>query len=321
MIESMNVKFSATFLAVFASMLMPACAGTSMSTANTGGLPDYVAGQTLLGTPLREPAWSPAVRARLIEDLAIARAQFDVAPDREDSYIWLGRRLGYLARWQEAVDVFSRGIEKFPNSYKLYRFRGRHLARNRQLHDAIRDYRRAAELIEDQQDSFEPDGIINSRHQYLGTYKSNIHYYLAQTSYAVGDYETTVAGMRRALAEPLGQSPDRLVSSSYWLYLGLRKLGRDAEAKALVANIPDGLDIIENHTYYRGVQFFNGSRSAAELLPGADSLVKFAIAMDHHFAGRQEEAEAMWRQIVAASAQGFWPAEAELLMARNTGGR
>lgn len=320
MLESMNRKLTTIFIALIASVLMQACASTQVSTAGDGSLPDYVPGETLLGTPLREPAWSPAVRARLIEDLEIARAQFDVAPDREDSYIWLGRRLGYLARWQAAIDVFTRGIEKFPDSYKLYRFRGRHLARNRQLHDAIRDYRRAAEFIEDRQDSFEPDGIINSRHQYLGTYKSNIHYYLAQTSYAVGDYETTVAGMRRALAEPLGQSPDRLVSSSYWLYLGLRKLGRDAEAEALVANIPEGLDIIENHTYYQGVQFFNGSRSAAELLPRADGLVKFAIAMDHHFAGRQEEAATMWRQIVEASAQGFWPAEAELLMAKTTGG-
>lgn len=313
--------FLAYSLAIYAGIALTACANTAPSAATDDPLPTYTSGNTLIGTPLREPAWSPEVRARLIEDLAIARARFEVAPDREDSYIWLGRRLGYLARWEDAIDVFSRGIERFPNSYKLYRFRGRHFARNRQLQDAIRDYRRAAQLVENEQDSFEPDGIINARHQYLGTYKSNIHYYLAQTSYAVGDYETTVSGMRRALAEPLGQSPDRLVSSSYWLYLGLRKLGRDDEAEAVVANIPEGLDILENHTYYLGVLFFKGARSAEELMPGADALLRFAIAMDHHFEGRQAEAEAMWRAIVDDSSQGFWPAEAELLMARSDSAR
>lgn len=277
-------------------------------------------GQTLLGTPLREPDWSPEVRARLEQDLAIARAQFEVAPEREDSFIWLGRRLGYLTRWEEAIEVFTRGLELFPESYKLYRFRGRHRARNRQLDLAIQDYRRAAELVEDEQDSFEPDGIINERHQYLGTYKSNIHYYLGQTSYAVGDYETTLRGMERSISEPLGPSADRLVSTAYWRYLAHRKLGQDDEARAVVDEVTEGLDIIENHTYYDSVLFFKGVRTAEELLPEADSLIKFAIAMEHHFEGEQEKAEEMWLEIVNGSAQGFWPAEAEILMAREASG-
>lgn len=276
-------------------------------------------GQTLLGTPLREPDWSPEVRARLEEDLAIARAQFEVAPEREDSFIWLGRRLGYLTRWEEAIEVFTRGLEVFPKSYKLYRFRGRHRARNRQLDLAIEDYRRAAELIEGQQDSFEPDGIINARNQFLGTYKSNIHYYLGQTSYAVGDYETTIREMERSALEPLGPSEDRKVSTAYWLYLAHRKLGQDEEARAAVAEVGDDWEMIENFTYYQAVLFFKGVRSAEELLPEADSIIKFAIAMEASFDGEQEAAEAMWREIVDDSAQGFWPAEAELLFAAEAG--
>ena len=81
------------------------------------------------------------MRARLEQDLEIARAVFDVAPDREDSYIWLGRRLGYLGRYAEAIDVFTAGLEEFPDSYKLHRFRGRHRARNRDFAGAIADYR------------------------------------------------------------------------------------------------------------------------------------------------------------------------------------
>ena len=136
----------------------------------------------------------------------------------KDSFIWLGRRLGCLARFPEAIDVFSGGLEMFPDSYKLFRYRGRHRARNREFEGAIADYRRAAELIEGQPDTFEPDGILNSIERPITTYKSNIHYYLGQTSMAVGDYETVVSAMERAMNEPLGQSDDHTVSTSYWRY-------------------------------------------------------------------------------------------------------
>ena len=77
---------------------------------------------------------------RLEQDLEIAKAVMEVAPEREDSYIWLGRRYGYLTRWPEAIDVFTQGLELFPDSYKLLRFRGRHGARNGEIELAIEDY-------------------------------------------------------------------------------------------------------------------------------------------------------------------------------------
>jgi tetratricopeptide (TPR) repeat protein len=268
---------------------------------------------TLVGTPLRTPNWSPATRASLEKDLEIAEAVMAVAPEREDSYIWLGRRLGYLTRWSEAIEVFTQGLERFPDSYKLLRFRGRHHARARQFGKAIEDYRRAAELVEDAQDSYEPDGIINARHQFLGSYRSNIHYYLGQTSWAVGDYESTVAGMERAAREPMVQHDDRRVATSYWRYLALRKLGRDDEARAVVQEIPEGLTLVENFTYYQSVLFFNGSRTGEEILPGADAVIKLAVAMEHSFRGETDTAKRILKKIVDENAQGFWPAESELV--------
>jgi len=277
-----------------------------------GAVAEQTVTETLIGTPVTEPDWSSETRARLEKDLEIARALMDVAPEREDSYIWLGRRLGYLARWGEAIDVFSDGLDKFPDSYKLLRFRGRHLARNRQFERAIADYRRAAELVESIQDSYEPDGIINARHQYLGSYRSNIHYYLGQTSWAVGDYQTTLLGMLRAASEPLVQHDDRRVATAFWQYLALRKLGRHEEAKIVVDAIPEGLDLVENHDYYDGVRYFKGTLGEDELLPGAGLNATFAVAMVHSIEGRSREAERMLRDLVAGSPQGYWPAETEL---------
>ncbi|MAG72630.1 MAG: hypothetical protein CL471_20395 [Acidobacteria bacterium] len=306
-------------------VLLPACAPAG-DTGDDATEPAAVGGETvseprltLIGTPLREPDFPPETRARLDEDLAIAQAQMDVAPGREDSFIWLGRRLGYLARFPEAIEVFTAGLELHPDSYKLLRYRGRHRARNREFDAAIADYRRAAELIEDVPDTFEPDGILNSIEQPITTYRSNIHYYLGQTSMAVGDYETTVSAMERALSEPLGPSSDRLVSTAYWRYLAHRRLGQDDLADAVVAEVPEGLELIENFTYYESVLFFKGVRTREEVLDGADSLIRYAVAMDDHLRGEQEEAVRVWRELVVENAQGYWPAEAELVMAGEAG--
>src|SRR5690606_42077390 len=72
-------------------------------------------GHTLIGTPLRDPDWPESTRAYLEKDVEIARAVLAIAPEREDSWIWLGRRLAYLNRFDEAIDVFTRGLERFPD--------------------------------------------------------------------------------------------------------------------------------------------------------------------------------------------------------------
>jgi len=281
-----------------------------------GVLAEVTVTATLIGTPVTEPPWSAATKARLEKDLEIARAVMEAAPEREDSYIWLGRRLGYLTRYGEAIEVFTEGLKRFPDSYKLLRFRGRHLARNREFDRAIADYRRAAALVEGKQDSYEPDGIINARHQYLGSYRSNIHYYLGQTSWAVGDYQGTLEGMTRAAAEPLVQHDDERVATGFWLYLALRKLGRDDAAQAVVDAIPENLELLENHDYYDGVRFFKGSVGEEELLARAGLNATFGVAMTHLFAGRADRAESMLHALVAGSPQGYWPAETELLRLR-----
>ncbi|WP_270373882.1 tetratricopeptide repeat protein [Marinicauda sp. Alg238-R41] len=276
---------------------------------------DEVAGRTLIGTPLSSPDFSPEARERLETDLAIARAQMEIAPEREDSYIWLGRRLGYLGRYGEAIGVFSEGIERFPESYKLRRFRARHLARSRQFDAAIADYRRGLELMEGQPDTFEPDGIINARAWPLGTYRSNLQYYLAQTSFAVGDYEEMNAGMIEALHAPiLLYKDDLLPPTAYWRYIALMKMGRAREAEAVLATVPDDLSLIENEHYYRGVRVFKGELDPFD--DAAGPLERFAGAMQLVFAGETERAEAHLVELVTASPLGFWPAEAEIVRLR-----
>lgn len=306
----MNPRFHATPLLL---ALVLACQFFAPASADdTGRQP----GHTLIGTPLRDPDWSASTHAYLEKDVEIARAVLAMAPEREDSWIWLGRRLAYLNRFDEAIDVFTRGLEPFPDSYKLLRFRGRKLARTRQFEAALADYARGIALMEHVQDSYEPDGLINARNQFLGSYRSNMHYYHAQTSWAVGDYAATLAGMDRSAREPLVQNDDHQIAIRYWRYLALRKLGRHDEARAAVADAPAGLALLENDAYYDGVRYLQGRLDEQEVLAKGDAVSSFAVAMERLFRGDDRGAAALLGQIVRASPQGFWPAETELLRLR-----
>lgn len=287
---------------VLASILLPAAVSAQYS------------GTTLTGQALREPQWPEATRERLETDLAIARAVMEVAPERESSWIWLGRRYGYLGRYPEAIEVFTAGIERFPESYKLHRFRGRHRARNRDFAGAIEDYRTGIEKMEGHADTFEPDGIPNSRELTISTYRGNLYYYLGQTSFAVGDYPTMIYALDLAQTSPIAlEIEDHRVAVVFWKYLAYRKLGEDAIAAEVLASIPPELDLIENETYHRAVQVLQGLISADDVEREGDSLSRFALGMKYQFDGDRESAARVLRAVVAANALGYWPAEVELI--------
>lgn len=269
--------------------------------------------ETLLGTPLRTPEFPPPVLARLEQDIAIADSALKIAPDREESYFWLGRRLGYAGRFCEAIDVFTRGLTVFPDSYRLLRYRGRHLTRVRQFALGLADYERAMELMRGEPDTFEPDGLPNALGLTLGTYKSNIIYYHAQTSFAVGDYDRMVEGMARAFSlVPEFARDDMLPPTAYWSYLAYRKMGNHAAAHRSVSEIPPNLSLTENADYHRSVQLMQGRLEPTQVSESDSALVKFALAMELRFSGKEAEATELLRRIVDESPQGFWPAEVEL---------
>jgi hypothetical protein len=77
----------------------------------------------LTGEAYFEPERSAAAQAQLDSNLQVARANFEAAAT-EENYIWYGRREAYLAHYEQAIEIFSNGIQQFPNSYRLYRHRG-----------------------------------------------------------------------------------------------------------------------------------------------------------------------------------------------------
>ena len=301
----MTVRIPALTLAL---LLAAAPASANVPGADAGNC-----ATSLIGTPLTIPKYSAATQKMLDEDIAIAAAALRIAPDREDSHIWYGRRLDYAGRICDAVDAFSAGIKQFPESYKLYRFRARDLTRARRFEEALADYAKALELMGDTPDSFEPDGMPNPIGLTISTYRGNIVYYHAQTSFATGDYPTMVSGMAKSLELAVDFARDDMrVPTAYWTYLAYRKMGQHDKARAAIDAIEPGLKLIENFTYYQAVQIMQGRLDPAVFKDSRDSTIKFAIAMERRFAGDETGAKALLAEIVRENPQGHWPSEAEL---------
>jgi tetratricopeptide (TPR) repeat protein len=256
---------------------------------------------SLLGTPLVSPALPETVREKLEADLAEARAVSTRAPNDPDARIWVGRRLGYLGRYRDAIAVFSRGVEQFPADARFLRHRGHRFITLRLFDRAIADLERADALVAGAADQVEPDGQPNARNVPLTTLQSNIRYHLALAYYLKGEYAKAAPVWQRA--RDTVRNPDNLVSTTHWLYLTLRRLGRDdLAARALEAVIP-GLDVVENASYYSLCDLYKGTRTSEDVLRNAGTgsaaaAVIYGVSAWHALNGRHADADRLRRQLV-----------------------
>ncbi len=279
---------------------------------------------SLLGDSLRRPVPSAAAQARMEVQLDSARRAFEADPHSVDALIWVGRRTAYLGRYREAVEIFSRGIAAHPNDARLFRHRGHRHITLRQLDRAIDDLERAARLVRGKPDEVEPDGQPNARNIPTSTLHSNIRYHLGLAYYLKGDFGKALEAYRTDVDS--ASNPDMLVASSHWLYMILRRLGREEEAKAVLTPITADMEIIENGAYHRLLLLYRGDLTPEALLAGAgdegsieDASVGYGVGNWHLYHGRRAEAERIFRRIVSGGAWaafGYIAAEAELVRMR-----
>jgi len=320
---SRTSAFSAVSMARVVSLIMLVSVVPVARAQSRPVQPTAPAWQTisLLGDTLRVLPLSATVRARYDAQMRTARAAYEHTPTNVDSIIWYARRLGYLGQLREAIQIYSAGIALFPNNPWLYRHRGHRYLSVRDFDAAIRDLERARQLTAGKPDEVEPDGQPNAQNTPIGTLQSNIGYHLALGYYLKGDFESAV---RVARAEVTAASnDDRRVSMAHWLYLSLRRLGRDAEAAQAVAPMTRDLKVIENDNYHRLMGLYRGELSPDALLKAnadgsmsvEDASSAYGIATWHWVNGRRAEATALLRRMVATGQWGAFgtiAAEADL---------
>ena len=228
--------------------------------------------------------------------LSEARARYQAEPDDPEAIIWLGRRLAYLGRFSEAIEIYGSGITKFPREARFYRHRGHRYITLRKFELAIADFQKAVSLIKGLPDEVEPDGQPNVRNIPTSTLQFNIWYHLGLAQYLTGLNRSALNSYRECLR--VSQNPDSIVATTHWLYMTLRRLNRPSEAKRVLEPIRPGMDVIENDGYYKLVLMYKGEIGADTLLeetlkqpdsPGSHSVL-YGIANWHLYNGRRRQA-------------------------------
>ncbi len=251
-----------------------------------------------------------ADQARLEDNLAKARSELAADPNDPAKIVWVGRRLGYLWRIHEAIDIYSRGIAAHPTFAPLYRHRGHRYITLRQFDKAVADLERAATLIEGKPDVVEEDGQPNAKNIPLTSTAFNVWYHLALARYLQGDFEAALLGWQQTLKHCRGFD-DNVVAVTDWMYMTLRRLGRDAEAAALLENIKPGLEMIENTAYYRRLLMYKGLLQPDDLL-NTDKASELDLATYgygvgnwHWYNGNRAKAVEIFTRVTAGP---YWPA-------------
>jgi hypothetical protein len=136
-----------------------------------------------------------------------------------------------LRRHRVRVRVIG-DIADFPDDARLYRHRGHRYITLRQFDAAIADLTKAASLIEGKPDEVEPDGQPNAANIPVSTLGFNIWYHLGLAHFVKGDWEAAAAAFTRCL--DFSGNDDARVSTYDWLFMSLRRAGRDTEADQLL---------------------------------------------------------------------------------------
>lgn len=271
-----------------------------------------------LGRKLRA-APPGADMAKLEADLAKARAELTADPNNPDKIVWVGRRLGYLWRFHEAVDVYTDGIKQFPNYAPLYRHRGQRYISLRQFDRAVVDLRKAAKLMEGRVDEVEQDGPPNKVRAPLTTLKYNIYYYLGVAYYMQGDYSNAAIAFRAA--RPLVRVfDDNRIALTYWICSCLQRLGRTTSVQSELIDFGDGMNAIEHQAYNRLLMFYKGLMPEDKLMsydagPIDQADLMYGLGNWDLAHGKKAKAEALFKKIVdgpAWASLGYIAAEADL---------
>lgn len=306
----------ATAIALVPALLLASCLGIRRGPPTAAGYPEAT---SLLGAPLYAPELPLEARQRLEADLNAAYEVYARDPDNADAIIWLGRRVAYLGRYRDAIAIFSEGIRKHPDDPRMYRHRGHRWITVREFDRATRDLERAARLLRGRPDEPEPDGIPNARNVPLSTLHFNVWYHLGLAYYLRGDFGRAYYGFRNALA--VSRNDDSRVAAADWVYMSLRRLGRTAEAAAVLEPYGPGMEIIENQAYHRRLLMYKGLIPPDSLLApdGQDALTLatqgYGVGNWHLYNGRPEQAEEIFWRITSAenwAPFGYIAAEAEL---------
>ena len=266
----------------------------STSTSTTLPAPDAI---SLFGDSLYVSPPSEALMARY----EARKSDYMQDSTDADRLIWHGRFTAYIGDYDEAIKIYSRGIERFPNDARMYRHRGHRYITIRKFDEAIADFQKAASLIQGTENEVEPDGMPNARNIPVSTLHGNIYYHLGLAYYLKQDMPAALEAYQKCLAS--SNNNDNIVSSTHWLYMISRRMDQPKQANGYLEAISDTMDIIENMAYHKACLFYKGQLKESDLMnesgnAPANDAIAYALANWYNYNEQAAEAEAAYTSLL-----------------------
>jgi tetratricopeptide (TPR) repeat protein len=308
------VKYSIFIFFIFLSFLSCHNKPSDQTKSSSQVESKSIQGYSLTGAPLI--SLPPA--NKVLSDFEKYKNAYRSDTTQVDLLIWYGRFAAYTGDYLKAIDIYSNGINRFPDDARLYRHRGHRYISIRRFDEAISDLEKAAQLIEGTENEIEPDGMPNAQNIPVSTLHGNIWYHLGLAYYLKQDFPNALRAYENCLAS--GSKPDNIVSATHWLYMIARRMGDTEKANSYLEPIEESMPIIENMSYHRNCLFYKGLISEEELMSfdGAFSAVdatRYALGNWHYYNGNLEKARDIYMGMLESKAWnsfGYIAAEADL---------
>lgn len=184
----------------------------------------------------------------LPDDKAVTDARKNLAADPKSASLVLKLAHAQAARrqYREAVETASAGLASAPTNAELYLERGHRELGLREFKAARKDLEEATRLAPEMLDA---------------------HYHLGLAHYFVGEFDGAAESFEHARA--LAKSDDSLIDCSNWLYVSLRRAGKEQQAEQALTRITPAVKNTEPHLYFylRLLHFYQGKLTAEAVLP------------------------------------------------------
>jgi len=273
---------------------------------------------SLLGDTLASSPPSDKLLVRYEEKKAI----YEADSSNVENIIWFGRFTAYKGDYREAIRIYTRGIQLFPEDARLLRHRGHRYLTIRQFDEAIADLTKASYMIEGQENEIEPDGMPNAQNIPVSTLHGNIYYHLGLAHYLKNNLEDALIAYKNCLNS--GDNHDNLVSAVHWIHSILCRMGQDSEYYLEV--IDKDMEVIENHSYHKLCLFYKGLISEEELTEAEESFsandaVKYGLGNWYLCQGDEVKAKNIFENMLESdgwNSFGYIAAEADLARMKNS---
>ena len=265
------------------------------------------------------PSLTDSLRKVFEANMRSAEKKYKADSLNDDHIIWYGRRLAYLGYYKEAIAIYTKGINLHPDNARFYRHRGHRYITLRCYDNAIADLKKAIDLIKDQIDEIEEDGIPNEKNFPTSSLHTNIYYHLGLAYYLKGDNRQALLAWEKCL--DIADNDDMKVATLNWLNITLRKMGRPKDADHHLLDVTKDMEIIENHDYYDIlVMYKTGDESKlAEKTQNqqtpSNATLGFALGTYYQLKGDKGKAKELFEKVVAGNqwnSFGYIAAETEL---------